>query len=484
MAYRSRMVAESPEEEIRALREENRRLVAMLDALPEHLLIQDRDARIVFANRGSAELASAVLGRPREDLVGFSVLDGQQPEHFKRYAIDLVARACRGETFTEEFVLPDPREGPRWRETTIAPVYGRDGEVELVAMVSRDIHARKQAEARLLLLTKIGALVGTSSAGALAALPAAAIPELGDLAILDVIEDGQRITAGQGDVAAASSTIEVPIDVLGKTIARATFAFTESGRRHEPADRVIAHEVARRVAQIVENARLHEEVSQALVYRERVMGILGHDLRNPLAAVLSLSQMLGRRADVPERTKEGLGHIERSAQRMEQMIHTILDFTQLRFRGAPPLTREAFALDKLAQTIVDELRIARPGRTITISTHGDVRGRWDFTRMGQVISNLVGNALTHGASDSPVTVEVAADGAGVRLSVANRGATIPPSTLDKLFEPFWQASAENPSRGLGLGLFITQQIVHAHGGAIDVQSQDEHTTFTVHLPRE
>jgi signal transduction histidine kinase len=215
------------------------------------------------------------------------------------------------------------------------------------------------------------------------------------------------------------------------------------------------------------------------------MGILGHDLRNPVSAVLSLSATLSQRADVPERTKEGLRHIHTSAERMEQMIATILDFTQLRFRGAPSLARETFELDNLARRIVDELRAAHPTRDITLSARGELRGRWDVSRMGQVISNLVANALTHGARESPVTVSLASDQDGVHMAVTNQGPTIPSDEVGKLFEPFWQAPKQGAakSRGLGLGLFIAKQIVEAHGGALAVQSENEQTTFTVRLPR-
>ena len=283
----------------------------------------------------------------------------------------------------------------------------------------------------------------------------------------------------------AATAIVVPFVVMAAPIAIATFVFgPESGRRHSSADLEIAGEIARRAAQIVENARLHSELGQALAYRDRVMGILGHDLRNPVSAVLSLSSTLAQRTDVPERTREGLRHIHRSAERMEQMIATILDFTQLRFRGAPSLAREAFDLDSLVRTVVDELRAAHPGRDITLDARGELRGRWDVSRMGQVISNLVGNALTHGARTSPVTVTLTSDHDGVVLAVTNRGPAIPGDALNRLFEPFWQGPrADARSHGLGLGLFIAQQIVQAHGGSIAVRSHDDQTTFTVRLPR-
>ena len=167
------------------------------------------------------------------------------------------------------------------------------------------------------------------------------------------------------------------------------------------------------------------------------------------------------------------------------MIASILDFTQLRFRGVPMLALETFDLRHLARTIVDELRAAHPSRAITIDASGEIRGRWDATRMGQVISNLVSNALTHGAHDSPVSARLTTDNDRVLFAVTNRGPAIPADVIGKLFEPFWQGPKPGAakSRGLGLGLFIVRQIVEAHAGEIVVRSQNDETTFVVRLPR-
>jgi PAS domain S-box-containing protein len=515
---------------------ENRRLVAMLDALDDHVLLLDPGSRVLFLNRATEAVARANYGRSRAEMIGRSTLEGSQSPAFKQYVRGLVARASAGETVADEFLLPMP-DGAVWHEHSVHPVYGPSGDVEAVAISSREIHARKQAEGRLQLLSKLGLLAGTTELdGLLASAADLAIPELADWSVFELVRDGQRerVTIAHPDreraadaerrlIAAASApdvelgariyrigvdddalrarspelyailerfaaatAIVVPFVVLGAPIAIATFVFgPESGRRHSPADLAIADEVARRAAQIVENARLHAELAQALAYRERVMGILGHDLRNPVSAVLSLSALLARRADVSERTQEGLRHIHASAERMEQMISTILDFTQLRFRGAPTLARETFELDQLVRAIVDELRAAYPERTITLHAGGELRGRWDITRMGQVISNLVGNALTHGAREAPVTVTMSSDHDSVFVAVTNQGPTIPSDAIDRLFEPFWQAPDQGSarSRGLGLGLFIAQQIVDAHGGAIAVRSEDQHTTFTVRVSR-
>ncbi len=521
----------------RALGDANRRLVAMLDALDDHLLLIDPSSHVLFLNRATEGSARENYGIARDEMVGRHTAEGA-PSQFKTYITALIARAIEGETIGEEFLLPMPG-GAVWHEHHYRPVRGPDGAVEAVAVASRDIHARKQAEGRLRLLSKIGMLAETTELDSMLARAASlAVPELADWSVFELVHDGavvrstivhsdaaraehaeRRLTAARrpdgvdfggrvyeldradDDDAlrardpelhallhefGATTAVVVPFFVMGAPIALATFVFgPESGRRHTASDLEIADEIARRAAQIVENARLQSEVAQALAYRERVMGILGHDLRNPVSAVLSLSATLASRADVPERTKEGLRHIRASAERMEQMIASILDFTQLRFRGVPVLALETFDLEHLARTIVDELRAAHPSRAITIDASDEIRGRWDATRMGQVISNLVGNALTHGAHDSPVVVSLTTDSDHVLLAVTNRGATIPADLIGKLFEPFWQGPKAGvaKSRGLGLGLFIVRQIVEAHDGEIVVRSQNDETTFIVRLPR-
>jgi PAS domain S-box-containing protein len=237
---------------------------------------------------------------------------------------------------------------------------------------------------------------------------------------------------------------------------------------------------------ITEAKRVQEQLAQAVAFREQMMGVLGHDLGNPLSSVLGLAGLLQLQEGLSERAREGLRRIELSAERMHEMIKTILDFTQLRFRGPVPLSRQAMTLDVVARAIVDELQVAHPGRAIEIAAQGDLRGQWDPGRIGQVISNIVGNALTHGAGDAPVQLSLAQQGESVVVAVSNRGPTIPADQVQHLFEPFWQAPGNGELRrrgGLGLGLFIVHEIVRAHGGAIDVRSLDGVTTFTLRLPR-
>jgi PAS domain S-box-containing protein len=503
----------------------NRRFGAMLDALDDHLLLLDARSNVLFLNLATEQSARENYGRSRDEMVGRHTLEGE-PSQFKSYITELAARASNGETIVEEFLLPIPG-GPVWHEHRYHPVRNAAGVIEAVAVASRDIHTRKQAEGRLRLLSKLAALAETSELDDMLARAAGlAIPELADWAVFELVNDGEitRSTVVHSSRSAslptprrapqlefggriyqvgdpelesrdahlhelltrfeATTAVVIPFFVMGTPIAHATFVFgPESGRRHTATDLEIADEIARRGAQLVENARLQAQVQQALAYRERVMGILSHDLRGPVSAVLSLSETLSQRADVPDRTKVGLRHIRQSAVRMEQMISTILDFTQLRFRGVPSLDLESVDLNALVRSIADEVRAANPKREIAIEVNGDVRGRWDASRLGQVVANLVGNAIAHGAADSPVTVRMSSNDDGARIAVSNRGPTIPVEALTKLFEPFWQGSTRTSKRGLGLGLFIAQQIVEAHGGDITVRSQNDQTTFTVRLPR-
>ncbi|HEY1550650.1 MAG TPA: ATP-binding protein [Kofleriaceae bacterium] len=512
------------------LGDDNRRLVAMLDALDDHVILLDPEARVLFLNRSAGEVSRTLYDRSRADMIGSSTVDGPGSQQHKQYVRSLVARASSGETIAEEFLLPTAN-GALWHEHHFRPVYKPDGALEAIAIASREIHGRKQAEGRLQLLSKIGLVAGaTDLEGILSRAAGLAIPELADWTVFELVQGGEtkcstvvhpdvdrsalaerllRAAAPRhvSDEASyivrvddelrardpvrysllqqldATTAIVVPFVVMGTTTAVATFAFgPESGRRHSAADLAIADEIARRAAQIVENARLHAELRRELTYRERVMGILGHDLRNPVAAVLSLSSTLSQRADVAERSQEGLRHIHQSAQRMEQMISSLLDFTQIRFRGVPTLALESCDFSGVARAVVDELRAANPTRDITLDARGELRARADVSRIGQVMANLVGNALTHGARESPVSVTVTADNEAVMFGVTNRGPTIPSDAIDKLFEPFWQAP-KSGARGLGLGLFIVHQIVNAHAGAVDVRSQNEQTTFTVRLPR-
>jgi signal transduction histidine kinase len=228
-----------------------------------------------------------------------------------------------------------------------------------------------------------------------------------------------------------------------------------------------------------------KEMTEALAFRDQVMGVLGHDLRNPIAGILGIVGLTKLADALPSTLREKLDHIEHAARRMSEMIETILDFTRTRFAGQLPITPTTSDLCELCAQVTDELHASHPNRTIAVEVCGDATGWWDPGRIAQVVSNLVGNALTHGAPEAPVRVSIEGNESAVALRVHNYGRAIDRDLIPVLFEPFRRGSDANGSRGLGLGLHIAKQIVIAHGGSISVQSSDvEGTTFGVTLPRD
>jgi PAS domain S-box-containing protein len=227
------------------------------------------------------------------------------------------------------------------------------------------------------------------------------------------------------------------------------------------------------------------EQKRAEQFRERLLGIVGHDLRNPLGNITLTAQLLLRREEVPEPVRAGVRRIATSAHRMTRMIDDLLDFTRASVGGGLPVSRRPTDLCELVDATVAEFELTHPGRVRLMCARGLHGGEWDRDRLAQVVSNLVGNALTHGDEASPVTVAVRAEPPDVVLSVHNEGPPIPAELLPRIFDPFKRAGTDGGRRGLGLGLYIVQQIVLAHGGSISAESSEAGgTTFSVRLPRE
>jgi signal transduction histidine kinase len=226
------------------------------------------------------------------------------------------------------------------------------------------------------------------------------------------------------------------------------------------------------------------EKTETLRLNEMLTAVLSHDLRSPLNAVLTSALLIQRRS-TEEPVKETAGRILSSGRRMSRMIEDMLDMARARLAGGIPLQREPADLGALIDRVVSEIQSAYPERKVEVAQAGDLGGNWDGERLAQVASNLLGNALQHG--DPVGVVRVTVDGArpdAVVIEVENSG-TIPPDLLPQLFDPFRGARRQTGrTEGLGLGLYIVQQIVLAHGGSVDVQSgNDNRTTFVVRIPR-
>ena len=226
-------------------------------------------------------------------------------------------------------------------------------------------------------------------------------------------------------------------------------------------------------------------LARAVAIREQMVAILAHDLKNPLSSVLALARLYARKEDLAAGVRRALSQIDEASQRMVELIDTLLDFSAARMGGSLSVARVDGDLHDVARAAVEELRSTAPAREIVLRADGDTRAAWDPARMTQVVSNLVGNALTHGAPTVPIVVELEGDDRRVLLRVANGGPPIAPELLPLLFEPFRRGGDPTTRpRGLGLGLYIAQEIVRAHGGAIGVESTSERgTVFTVDVPR-
>lgn len=217
---------------------------------------------------------------------------------------------------------------------------------------------------------------------------------------------------------------------------------------------------------------------------EMFVGILGHDLRNPLSSIVTGAQLLQRRI-TDEAQLRTLRRMVSSAGRMKDMIEQLLDLTRARLAGGLGFVRARRSVDlaELVGRAADEIRASAPERQVVVTTTGDGNTAGDASRLLQVFSNLLSNAVHHGTPNTPVSVTTEGRQDEIVVVVQNEGA-IPSDLLPRIFDPFRGARALTGSQGLGLGLFISQQIVATHGGTIAVESTPEAgTTFTVTFPR-
>jgi signal transduction histidine kinase len=226
------------------------------------------------------------------------------------------------------------------------------------------------------------------------------------------------------------------------------------------------------------------ELKQALRMNEVFVAVLGHDLRNPLSAIVNGAELVSRLA-ADEKVQRVASLIRSSADRMTRMIEQLLDVARIR-SGRIEMKPAEGDLRQLSQSLIDELQGDGVSPRVELSASGETRGRFDPDRMGAAISNLVGNAMQHGSPEAPIRVHI--DGSAhdrLVLRVANDG-VIPPDVLATIFEPFHSSGpSSRPQGGLGLGLYIVQQFVSAHGGTVNARSTAaEGTIFEVGLPRK
>ncbi|WP_375742426.1 PAS domain-containing protein [Corallococcus interemptor] len=237
---------------------------------------------------------------------------------------------------------------------------------------------------------------------------------------------------------------------------------------------------------VTERKLAEETARQRAEFEQYLMGIVSHDLRNPLNAIILGTTSLLRREELNERATKAVLRIQSSAERAVRMIRDLLDFTQARLGGGLPIQCQDLELGALVRQVVDEARMTAPERDLQVSLpQAGQRGCWDPDRVTQLLINLLGNALKYSPEDTPVTVRLREVPGSVLLEVHNAGEPIPADVLPRIFQPMQRGApgVDAATRSVGLGLYIVRTIVQAHGGTIDVTSTREAgTTFTVRLP--
>lgn len=230
----------------------------------------------------------------------------------------------------------------------------------------------------------------------------------------------------------------------------------------------------------LERGRAIEALTRESQLRETFLGVLGHDLRNPLAAAKVMAQSLRRK--VSEETKGNVERLEQSITRAIRLVEQLLDLTRARIGGGLRIDPQPVLLAPLLRDIVSEARLAAgSGLDIEIDADEELVVQADADRLAQILSNLAGNALAHG--QPPLRLQVVTDGGQAVITLSNRGEPIPPEMLASLFDPFRQGdSGSGKDGGLGLGLYISRQLALAHGGSLEARSNEEETTFELRLP--
>jgi PAS domain S-box-containing protein len=235
---------------------------------------------------------------------------------------------------------------------------------------------------------------------------------------------------------------------------------------------------------LVATSRDVTEQRRQAEFEQQLIGIVSHDLRNLLSAMMIGASLLAQKLPADSPLAEIVQRIVGSGQRATRLIRDLLDFTQIRAGGKIPVDRRSADIHAVCKQVVDELALNNPGRLVHLP-EGVGEGQWDPDRLAQVVSNLARNALSYGAPGTTVTVRSSGRGDTVQLRVHNLGKPIPPETIPTLFQPYRRGERRFDSeRSIGLGLFIVREIVQAHGGAVTVHSDAaEGTTFVVELPR-
>jgi PAS domain S-box-containing protein len=511
----------------------------LFDRAPVLIFGKDLEGRYLFVNECLTQAldipASKMQGHTDEELFG--------SEAARRFTAEdrRVAQLQEVREFQEYF---DASDGKRELLTKKFPLYDHDGKLSAVGGISVDITERKRLESYRALLVEAGEQLAESLdlKTTLETIANLAARHLSRTFVLDLMDaDGKivreiarcelqspqtvlekmieyapllpaahpvrRAFASGTPVSIArvtpemldnysvdarhrqlleelgiQSALSIPLLARGRGIGVLSLSWAEPGI---PTAEVmaIASALASRAALAIDNAQLLANWKDAARLREEVVGVISHDLRNPLQAILLASGLVYRSDDdMTPRQQQGMARIRSAAERMSRLIYALLDFTRVR-AGALKIERVPLDFHRLVRDVCEEHVLAWPDRSIEVVQNGRGEGEWDEARLSQIVANLVANALQHSPADRAVRVRSEGTDREVRLTVHNEGEPIDQALLPEIFEAF-RRGAGDAKGSVGLGLYIAQQVAVAHGGAISVESSAQAgTTFTVRLPR-
>jgi PAS domain S-box-containing protein len=505
-----------------ALRETQRDLTDFVENAPFPMHSVGPDGTILWANRAALEL----LGFAADEYVGRNIADF----YADPTSADLLARAADGEPATSHEATLRAKDGSIRHVRIEANAQRSNGALVRTRCIMRDVTENKRATDRMGLLYRLAraALASDTERELFDAALDAMSEALGADRVAVLVHNSEgtmRFRAWRGlsdDYRAAveghspwapgardpepilvpdvtrdpawSSFLPlfarerigalafIPLVARGRVIGK-VMAYFAAPRAIDATELGLAQAIGDHVAAAIARFTAIEQLEGTVRMHEMFTAVLGHDLRDPLAAMIAAAQVAHLDVD-DERVAKTIDRIISSGERMSRMIDQLLDFTRVRLGGTLPLSPKRVDLASVVRASIDELTEVH-GRRVELEISGDALGSWDADRLSQLFSNLVVNAIHHGAPDHPVVVRVEANESEARVAVHNRGA-IDASRLPTLFEPLGvrERRRADRSRGLGLGLFIAREIARAHGGRIDVRtSPPEGTTFTVVLPR-
>jgi len=291
------------------------------------------------------------------------------------------------------------------------------------------------------------------------------------------------ITRGEIRLDGDRSRISVPIGAGNDRYGAISFAKND-GLVHSVADLALAQELADRLALAIRNVREHRRLIDALGDRERLISIAAHELRGPLCSVRLCLQSLQRsRVPLTPKATRMVEIMIKEERRVARLIDDLLDLGRIR-SGQLEMDLSSVDLCDVVRDVSAQMQVQVAGSNLNVELHGPVMGCWDRSRLNQVVTNLVGNAVKYGQG-RPVVIRAAADTQreSARLEVIDNGLGIPPELHGRIFEPFKRAVATGQSDGLGLGLYIVRSIVQQFGGTVNVDSRPgAGATFVVELP--